>query len=144
MNETLNYSSIQPPLCSLKDHQSSDSGVVYLPFSELPWTDICSPLTHFVPVVTEMTSICSIVSPSVVMTTPARTLRRLCVAAWPTITSVNLSMTSLPILSATFWGSENFATGMVVPENCKMMVGIQMDGYNFKGAKAMIAKVTQL
>ena len=39
----------------------------------------------------------------------------LCWLAWPTIISVNLSITNFPILSATFWGSENWDKGTDVP-----------------------------
>jgi len=75
---------------------------------------MCSPLTHLVPVDT-LTTVMSSMASSRVSTTPANTLRREC-CAWPVISSVNLASTTLPILSATGWGSENSLTGMRVPE----------------------------
>ena len=48
----------------------------------------------------------------------------LCWLAWPTIISVNLSITNFPILSATFWGSENWDKGTDVPEKKRISVNV--------------------
>ena len=93
-----------------------------LPLSEFPLTDICSPLMHLVPVVTEMTSMSSMTSPSLLSTIPAKTFRRECELAWPTIISVNLSITNFPILSAVCCGKEKSDTEIVVPLKVKLLI----------------------
>lgn len=84
-----------------------------LPFSEFPFTDMCSPLTHLVPVDTEMIFIL-VISGSVVITIPAKTFLRECWVC-PSIRTENLSKINLPIRSATDWGKENSDLGTDVP-----------------------------